>query len=120
MHSIGSKSVDLDVLLLQGELGGEELHHLDSLVTLQLDNLSKLIVLHNVTVASKILLQNLENSLEIVLIWNSLDGRQGLTAISLLDTDVDVVRRLSVVVPSVSKWVKGIQVLQTHKMIGGG
>lgn len=95
----------LDALLLQLQGSGQKLHHLGSLVTLQLDHLAQLGVLHNVAVASKVLLQHAQDALLVILLRQSLHSGQGLATVPLLDTDVDVVGRLSVIIASVGKRV---------------
>lgn len=54
-----SETVDLDVLFLHAQLCDHKLAHLGSLVTLHLDDLAHLFVLDNVTIAGKVLLQDL-------------------------------------------------------------
>lgn len=65
--------MDLDVLLLQAEGLDHELHDLQTLVTLQLDDLSKLVVLDDVSVTRKLLLDDLEDLLGVVFRWKTLD-----------------------------------------------
>jgi len=61
-----------------------------SLVSLKLNHVASLFIVDNGTIASELLLDNLENLLEIELVRNSLNCRQGLTTISLLDTNMDI------------------------------
>lgn len=103
----GLETVDLDVLLGNQQLLDQELRHLHSLVSLQLDDLSHLVILDDVTVAGKILLQNLQNLLQVILSGHTLHSGQGLTSVTLLDTDVDVVGGLGIRITSVSKWICG-------------
>lgn len=86
-----SETVDLDVLLLQAEGLDHKLHDLQTLVTLQLDDLSELVVLDDVSVACKLLFDDLEDLLRVILRWKTLNRGQSLSTISLLDTDVNVV-----------------------------
>lgn len=95
----------LDGLLVNGELASQEVNNLVSLVTLELDNLSVLLVLADVSVAGKILLENLQDSLEVIFFGKALDCSQSLSSVSLLDTDMDVVGRLSIVVTSVGEGI---------------
>lgn len=97
--------MDLDVLLWQLQLANQELRHFNSLITLQLDNLTQLLILDNVTVASKIFLQNLQDFLQVILNWQTLHSGQGLTTVTLLDTDMDVVCCLSFGITSVGEWI---------------
>lgn len=95
--------MDLDVLLRQLQLASQKFRNLHSLISLQLDQLSKLLILDNVTVTSKILLQDLQDLLQVVLARNSLHRGKSLTTVTLLDTDVDVVCWLSFGITSVGE-----------------
>lgn len=99
--------MNLDVLLWQLQFGNQELRHLDSLVALHLDDLTQLGVLDDVAVTGKVLLQNLQNLLQVIFIRNTLNGGQGLTTVTLLNTDMDVVCGLSFGITSVGEWVWG-------------
>ena len=67
---------------------------LSSLVTLELENVTKFFILIDMAVAAKILLQSLENLLEerfsLGIPWTE---RVGLTAVTLLMSDMNVVGR---------------------------
>lgn len=95
--------MDLNVLLWQLQLTNQELRDFNSLITLHLNNLSQLVILDNVTVTSKILLQDLQDLLQVVLARNSLHRGKSLTTVTLLDTDVDVVCWLSFGITSVGE-----------------
>ena len=86
---MGSETVDLDVILLKPNSGREETMNLCPLVSLELDNLAEGFVRYNITVASKLLFEGLQNTLGIKVLWKSLNSRQSLTTIALLNTDVD-------------------------------
>lgn len=95
--------MNLDLLLRQLQLGGQELGHLDSLVALHLDDLSQGLVLDDVSVTGKVLLQDLQDLLQVVLRRQSLHSGQSLTTITLLDTNVDVVGLLRLRISGVSE-----------------
>jgi len=78
--------VDLQALLLVDK----EVFHGIALVALELDHVAGLLIVHNGTVAGKLLLDDLEDLFEIELGRDALDGGQGLATIALLDADVDV------------------------------
>ena len=100
--------MNLDLLLGQQQLASQKLRNLDSLVALQLNDLAQSSVLDNVTVTGEILLQNLQDFLQVVLRGQALHSRQGLTTVTLLDTDVDVVGLLSFRITGVSKGIWGL------------
>lgn len=99
--------MDLDVLLWQLQLASQEIRNLDSLVTLQLDNLSQVVVVNDVTVTGEVLLQYLQDLLQVVLVRYTLNSRQSLTTVTLLNTYVNVVGSLSLRIASVCKGVWG-------------
>lgn len=88
--------MDLDGLLRQLQLGGQKLTDFKSLVTLHLNNFSQLVVLDDVTVTGKVLLQDFQDLLQVIFAWQTLDSGQGLSTVTLLDTDMDVVGWLRV------------------------
>jgi hypothetical protein len=71
--------VDLQALFLVDE----EVFHGIALVALELDHVAGLLIVHNGTVAGKLLLDDLEDFLEIELGRDALDGGQGLATIAL-------------------------------------
>jgi len=85
----------LETMQLDGVLGDTllsyEVLNLDPLVALELDDLASLLILDEGTIASEFLLERLEELLAVVLFGETLQGRQCLAAISLLDTDMDVI-----------------------------
>lgn len=108
------ETMDFDVLLLHAQLRDHELTHLSSLVTLHLDNLTHFLVLDNVSIASKVLLKDLQNSLQIIFCWNSLHRGQSLSTVSLLDTDVNVVGGSCFVITSVCERIERLEVFNRH------
>ena len=78
----------LDLLLVNATLGGQEGQDLGALIALQLNDRSQLLVLDQGAVASEILLEDLEHALLVKVGWQSLDGRQGLASVTLLNTDI--------------------------------
>lgn len=59
--------------------------------TLELNDLTEVLVLHDGTVAGELLLDDLQDLLLVEALGETLDGGEGLAAIALLDADVDVV-----------------------------
>ena len=68
----------------------EPLLHVLTLITLQLNNLSHLLVLGNAAVAVERAFHRLANALEVEVVFQSLDRRNTLAPVSLLDADVDL------------------------------
>ena len=97
------ETVDLDSLLVHLELSGQELEDLSSLVTLELENVTKFFILIDMAVAAKILLQSLENLLEVIFTGDTLDSSNGLTAVTLLMSDMNVVGRRGFFVTSLGE-----------------
>jgi len=91
---MGLETMDLDGLGIKLEtllLVGEELLNIFALISLKLDHLSHLGVNNDGAIASKLLLDDLEDLLLIEFLWKTLDSGQSLTTIALLYTNVDVV-----------------------------
>jgi len=87
------ESVDLDGLVIEAEaslLVGEEFPDLGTLITLELNHLAHLAVANDGAIASKLLLDNLENLLVVKLAGDTLNSGQSLASITLLNTDMDV------------------------------
>jgi hypothetical protein len=68
----------------------EEVLHGIALISLQLNNITRLLVLNYGTIASELLLNDLQNFLEVKLCWDALDCSQSLASVTLLDTDMDI------------------------------
>jgi hypothetical protein len=91
---MGLEPVDLDGLGIKLEsllLVSQELLDILSLVSLQLNHLAHLSVRDDGAIASELLLDDLEDLLLIKFLRKTLNGRQGFTSISLLDTNMDIV-----------------------------
>jgi len=84
----GLESVDLDLLLVDAALSCQKTRDLGTLIALELNDRAQLFILHEGPVACKILLENLEQTLLVQTLWQSLDGRQGLASVTLLDTNI--------------------------------
>jgi len=87
------ETVDLDGLGIKTEallLVTQEFLDILSLITLKLDDFTHFGVAHDGAIASKGLLDDLENLLLVELLGESLNSGQGLASIALLDTDVNV------------------------------
>lgn len=92
------ETVDFDGLGVHFETRwvDEEVLHGIALISLQLDNITRLLVCDYGTIASELLLDNLQDFLEVELCWDAFDGGQSLAAVTLLNTDVDVCEKRSV------------------------
>jgi len=91
---------------------GQERRYLRALIALQLDDLAEFLVVYERAVAGEFFLEGFQELLEVVFFGNSLEGRQRLPTIALLDTDVDVVLlRANVLISQriafISEWVVG-------------
>ena len=80
----------LDSLFLNSLLD-QNFQNLLPLVALELDNFAHLLIIYNRTIARKLLLERFQEFLGIILGWDSLEGSDRLSSVSLLNTDVDVV-----------------------------
>ena len=89
-QTIHLETVDLDLFLLSDPSLNQKMRHFLPLITLELNDLPKLLVLHHVPVAAEVFLQILENLLVAVRFLQTLNSRQALFPIPLLDPDVDV------------------------------
>lgn len=97
--------MDLDGLLVHFKLSSQKFHDLSSLVSLELKNVSEFLILVDVAVAAKILLQSLKNSLKVIFARNALDRGDGLAAVTLLTSDMNVTCRMSIVVTSIGEGI---------------
>ena len=86
--------MDHDVLLPIDFLVHQEVTHVRSLVSLKLDNLAVLLILHDGTVACKTLLPRLQDQLQIQIGRQSLNGRDTLSAVSLLNTNMWLIKEM--------------------------
>jgi hypothetical protein len=63
------------------------------LIALQLDDLAQFFVGDQGAIASKVFFEGFQQLLGVIFRGQALDGRQRLSAVTLLDSDVHVVRR---------------------------
>ena len=83
---IGLETVDLDGLCIQAQaflLIGQELLNILALIALELDDLTHLGVDHDGAIASKLLLDHLDDLLLVELLRETLDSRRALTTVAL-------------------------------------
>lgn len=125
ISSLPLESVYLDSRFFDAILN-EEVGNLATLVSLELYDLTQLLVVNEGAVAGKFLLKGFEKFLRIVLFGQALQGGQGLPPIPLLNTDVDVICLRSNVlavserVSLVCKGIECIEVLHAHAMVREG
>jgi len=93
---MGLETMDLDGLgiELKSTLVSEELLYILALIALKLDHLSHLAVNNNGAIASELLLDDLEDLLLVEFLGETLDSRQSLATIALLNANVYVILRL--------------------------
>jgi len=87
------EAVDLDGLWVNLEtlvLVDEEFLHNITLIALKLDHVASLVIVDDGAVAGELFFDDLEYLFKVEFGWDTLDGGQGFTTITLLDTDVDV------------------------------
>jgi len=96
-HWTGLETMDLNGLGIKLQtlfLVGEELLNIFALITLKLNHLAHLTIDHDGAIASEFLLDDLEDLLLVKFLWQTLNSRQSLTTIALLNTNVYVILRL--------------------------
>jgi len=86
------ESVQFDLLLVDAALGGQKGQDLSTLIALELNNGTQLFILYQGAVASEVLLEDLEHALLVKVGRQSLDGGQGLASVTLLDTNICMVK----------------------------
>jgi len=94
---MGLETMDLDGLGIEFKtlfLVGEKLLNILALISLKLNHLSHLSIDDDGAIASEFLLDDLEDLLLIEFLGQTLNSRQGLTTIALLNTNVYVILRL--------------------------
>jgi hypothetical protein len=82
------ETVELDHLLVNATLLDKEIQDLGALIALELNDRSELGILNKRSIAGKILLENLQHALLVKGCGESLDGRQGLASVTLLNADI--------------------------------
>lgn len=70
----------LEVILLDDALLKKDLGYLVAMVSLQLDNFAHLLILNNVAIASKFLLEHFQHLLGLQLFRQALDGSQSFAS----------------------------------------
>lgn len=120
------ETVHLDVGLRRDAFLHNERRHLLSLIALKLDNLAQIFVVDNGTVACELLLKRLQELFLIILLGQSLECRERLSTVPLLDTDVNVVllllflddlrRFLLGLVAEIGEGIVTGEVLNIHKL----
>ena len=120
------ESVDLDSLGVETKallLIHEKFLNVLSLVSLELNDLTHFGIVHDSTIAGKLLFDNLEDLLLVKFLRETLDGGQGLTSISLLDSYMNVILRLlsfSGVFVGLGEGIVGLEIFDGHKLGGLG
>jgi len=113
---MGLETMDLDGLGIKFQallLVGEKLLNILALISLELNHLSHLSIDDDGAIASKFLLDDLEDLLLIELLGKALDSRQSLTTIALLNTNMDIILGLlglSCVFVGFGEGVEGLEI----------
>ena len=85
--------MDNDILLTVNLLIDKEVANIVSLVSLKLNNLSVLLIIHNSTVAGEALLPGLQNQLQVQVSSQSLNSGDTFATVSLLNTNMSTVKK---------------------------
>ena len=103
--------MNLDLVLPNKASMNEEVRNVLALITLELDNLAKLLVMHNIAIAAELFLEVFEDLGIAVLFLKALDSGQAFSTITLLNTYVHVFlcssSSSSVLSICISKRIKG-------------
>ena len=101
--------MNLDLVLPNKASLNEEVRNVLALITLKLDNLSKLLVMHNIAIAAELFLQVFQDLLIAELFPQPLHCRQTLLPIPLLYADMHILLRPGgISICSLSKWVETV------------
>jgi len=101
--------MNLDLVLPNKCSLNEEVRNVFALITLELDNLAKLLVMHNIAIAAELFLQIFQNLLIAELFPQTLHCRQTLLPIPLLYADMHILLRPGgISIFSLSKWVETV------------
>ncbi|WVY89289.1 hypothetical protein V8G54_034803 [Vigna mungo] len=101
--------MNLDLVLPNKCSLNEEVRNVFALITLELDNLAKLLVMHNIAIAAELFLQVFQNLLIAELFPQTLHCRQTLLPIPLLYTNMHILLRPGgISIFSLSKWVETV------------
>ncbi len=99
--------MNLDLILPHKSNLNQELRNVLTLITLELDYLAKLLILHNIPVATELFLEVLENLLVAELLLQPLNRSQALLPIPLLNAYMHILLRPGGIrFFSLSKWIK--------------
>jgi len=115
------ETVDLDGLGIKLQpflLVDEEFLHIFTLIALKLDHLAHLGVNDDGAIAGELLLDDLEDLLLVKLLRQSLDSSQGLAAIALLNTNMNVVLRLLGLASVFIRFGEGVKRLEVLDLCG--
>jgi hypothetical protein len=82
------ETVELHLVLCANFLLNQKLQNLLSLVTLQLDNLTKVLIFNYFAVACEFFLEELQDTFLVELDWDTLDCCDGFTTVTLLNTNI--------------------------------
>jgi len=116
------ETVDLDGLGVQAEaflLVTQKFLNVFALIALELNHLAHLSIRDDGAIASKFLLDDLQNLLLVKLLRETLDRSQSLTTIALLNSYMNIILRLfglSCVFVGFGEGVVGLEIFDGHKL----
>ena len=109
----------LDIGFGNFKSSSQKVKHFLALIALELQDVSKFLVFVDVAIATEFFLESLQDTLQIVLAGNTLDGGDRLTAIALLAANVDLVSNLGFGITTLGKRIERTEVVKGgHKLLG--
>jgi len=110
-----SKTVDLDIFLINTQLFLDKIGDFGTLITLQLDDFAEVLILYDCTIGSKVLLEGFQNTFRVIFFWKPLDSGQCLTTVTLLDSNMNIVLRLLAIPTGVCERIEAFEIVEGHK-----
>lgn len=82
--------MNLNMILLHDTTINKEVRNVLALITLELNDLAKLFVVHNIPITTEVLFQTLEDLLVAQILSQTLNCRQAFLPIPLLDSNMNI------------------------------
>jgi hypothetical protein len=95
-------------------LVGEKIHYFSAMITLKLDHKAHILALNDGAIASILLFKSFKKSPGIIVLMQSLNSRQGLTTVALLNTNMDVILGLRIT-NVVGERIMNFEIFDGHK-----
>lgn len=107
--------MNLDLVFLDDAGINEELRHVLALIALELNDLAELFVFNNVAVATKVLLETLEDFLVAQVMPQALNRRQAFLPVPLLNPYMNILLGSSAIkFPSLGEWIESCRDLNVQ------